>query len=319
MISVVAFDFTAREERTVSADEARAVCDRGGYCWLDMSADDPAATEKCLRDLGVNELARSEVLGPDREGRYDVYEDCLHFAVTEGRVEDGRLSTSHVDIVLAKGFLITFHRKDSDFVRQMKKTYREDFLKFAKTPGFLLYEIGDHLTERYRRALHNFAEAVEQTQLKLFGEVDDQIFRHVADLTSDILVLRKITLASRELFHELAARKSPFIPEGTQPFLENLAGALDRLGGDLTTEREVLNETLNLYMGMVSHKTNKIVNRLTVISTIFLPLSFLCGVYGVNLQGVPEFSWKFGYLFFWMLCVVIAGSLLLWMRKRSWL
>jgi hypothetical protein len=101
-------------------------------------------------------------------------------------------------------------------------------------------------------------------QLQLFGQVDDDIFRHVSLLTQDILVFRKIVLASRELMHELASRKSAFVSETTQPFLENMAGALERLGGDLTTEREVLNETLNLYMGMVSHRTNKVVNRLTV-------------------------------------------------------
>jgi magnesium transporter len=322
----VGFDFARRTEEEVAPAVLGAALARGLFCWVDVDCggcpDKEADCRRCadvLAALGINDLARSEVMGPDREGRYDVYEDCLHFAVTEGRLEGSRLKTTHVDIVLSERFLVTFRRTESDFIKQMRRTYREDFLKFAKTPGFLLYEIGDHLTERYRRALHGFGEAVEQTQLKLFADVDDDIFRHVADLTSDILILRKITLASRELFHELGTRKSPFIPEATQPFLENLAGALDRLGGDLTTEREVLNETLNLYMGMVSHKTNKVVNRLTVLSTIFLPLSFLCGVYGVNLKGVPEFGWEQGYLFFWSLCLVIAGTLLLVMRRRKWL
>ena len=319
MIQVIALDFTAKTEQSIPPADARRAADEGRFCWVDMTADEPEACGQFLRAMGINEIAIAEVLGPDMEGRYDVYEDCLHFAVTEGRLAEGRLTTTHVDIVLSEKCLIMFRRKESDFVKQMKKTYREDFLKFAKTPGFLLYEIGDHLTERYRRALHNFAEAVEQTQLKLFAEVDDEIFRHVADLTSDILVLRKIVLASRELFHELATRKSPFIPEATQPFLENLAGALDRLGGDLTTEREVLNETLNLYMGMVSHKTNKVVNRLTVISAIFLPLSFCAGVYGVNLKGVPEFEWEHGYLYFWALCLLMATGLIAYMRRRKWL
>lgn len=319
MIQVVAFDFERKSETSIPPAETRAACERGLFCWIDLTADDPSATLDFLLDLGINEVAAREVLGPDREGRYDVHPDCLHFAVTEGRLENERLATSHVDVILTQRFLLTFRRGEAEFISQMRKTYREDFLKFARTPGFLLYEIGDHLTERYRRALHNFGGAVEKTQLNLFKEVDDAIFRHVAELTSDILMLRKVVLSSRELFHELATRRSPFIPEPTQPFLENLAGALDRLGGDLTTEREVLNETLNLYMGMVSHKTNKVVNRLTVISVIFLPLSFLCGVYGVNLQGVPEFEWSQGYAFFWSLCILIAGSLILFMRRSKWL
>jgi magnesium transporter len=272
-----------------------------------------------LAALGINALAREEVLGPDREGRYDVYEECLHFALSEARMREGRLFTGHVDIVLGTRYLVTFRRRDVEFVRQMRRTYREDFLKFAQSPGFLLYEIGDHLIESYRRTLRGFADAVEEAQLQLFGEVDDGIFRHVSTLTQDILIFRKVVLASRELFHELATRKSAFISETTRPFLESMAGALERLGSDLTTEREVLNETLNLYMGMVSHRTNKVVNRLTVISAIFLPLSFLCGVYGMNLKNIPETTWSYGYAYFWALAIGIAALLLITMKKRGWL
>jgi magnesium transporter len=319
MISVIAFDFANRREQSIPAAELQPALDRGLFCWVDMEADDPAACEQCLKDLGINDIARAEVTGPDVEGRYDVYEDCLHFALTEGRAENGRLVTSHVDIVLSARFMVTFHRRDAEFLKQMRRTCREDFQKFAKTPGFLLYEIGDHLSDRYRRTLQSFADSVEQTQLKLFSEVDDVIFKKVADLTADILVLRKAVMAARELFHELAARKSPFVPEATQPFLQNMAGAMERLGGDLTTEREVLHEMLQLYMGMVSHKTNKVVNRLTVISMIFLPLGFLCGVYGMNLKNIPETGWEYGYLFFWLLVVLLSCGLVLFMRRRKWL
>lgn len=326
MITTIEFDFDARRERAIEPAGIRSALDRGLYCWIDMDCsicpekgDICARCRDCLQVLGVNEIARAEVLGPDREGRYDVYDDCLHFAVSEAKLVEGRLVTAHVDVVLGQQYLVMFRRRETDFVKSMRRTYREDFAKFAKSPGFLLYEIGDHLTEMYRRTLRDFQAVVEQVQLRLFTDVDDEIFRQVADLTQDILLFRKVVLASRELLHELASRRSPFVSETTQPFLENMAGALERLGGDLTTEREVLNETLNLYMGMVSHRTNKVVNRLTVISAIFLPLSFLCGVYGVNLKGVPEFEWDFGYAFFWGLCLTIASALLFYMHRRKWL
>ncbi len=326
MITAVQFNFDTKEESNIPVEDVEAALDRGAFCWVDMdcsaSPDEPAAhqaCESCLRRLGVNELAVREALGPDREGRYDVYDDCLHFAVTEAKILDGRLSTSHVDIVLGARYMVSFRRRKADLIAQMRRTYREDFRKFAQSPGFLLYEVADHLTETYRRSLQGLAEAVEQVQLQLFGEVDDGIFLKVSTITQDLLALRKVVTASRELFHELASRRSPFVNPTTQPFLENMAGTLERLSDDLTTEREVLNEMLNLYMGMVSHRTNKIVNRLTVISVIFLPLSFICGVYGVNLQGVPEFSWRYGYQFFWAVCAVIASALVLFMRRRKWL
>jgi magnesium transporter len=326
MITIVGLDFSTKQERAVTPGELPGLLASGLFFWVDVDCahcpDQGPQCGKCealLRTLGMNDLALAEVLGPDREGRYDVYEDCLHFAVSEAKLIENRLQTAHVDVVLGERFMVTYRRREADFVKQMRRTYRDDFVKFARSPGFLLYEIGDYLVESYRRTIRSFQESVEQVQLQLFGEVDDDIFRHVAELTQDILVFRKIVLASRELMHELATRRSPFVSETTQPFLDNMAGTLERLGGDLTTEREVLNETLNLYMGMVSHRTNKVVNRLTIISAVFLPLSFLCGVYGVNLQGVPEFGWKFGYAYFWGLCLIIAAVLMYFMRRRKWL
>src|SRR4029450_11390586 len=103
---------------------------------------------------------------------------------------------------------------------------------------------------------------------------------------------------------------SPFIAESTQPFLDRMVGTLERLGSDLAVEREILAETLNLYMGIVSHRTNRVVNRLTVISMVFLPLTFLCGIYGMNFDVLPELHWQWGYALFWGAAIAIAVSLL---------
>ena len=121
--------------------------------------------------------------------------------------------------MLGERYIVTFRRHAAELIARMKRVYREDFRKFAQSPGFLLYEIADHLTETYRRALQGFAAAVEQAQLKLFGEIDDDIFRQVATLTQDILGLRKVVTAAREIFHELATRRSPFVSETTRPKL----------------------------------------------------------------------------------------------------
>ena len=323
MLTAVQFNFPAKQEKTILPGEIRAACEAGLFCWLDAQCE-AGSTEldevgKVLRDIGINDQAVSEVLGKDVEGRYNVYDDCLHFALTECRVENGRLVSAHVDIVLAARFIVTFRRHEVDFVRQMKRTYREDFFKFAQSPGFLLYEIGDHLIEVYRRTLREYSNVGEQIQLQLFGDVNDEIFRQVAELKSDILVFRKVLLASRELMHELATRKSPFISDTTQPFLENMAGTMERLGSDLSTERDVLSETLGLYMGMVGHRTNKVVSRLTVVSVIFLPLGFLVGVYGTNFSNIPGAAAPGGFFAFCLATFSLGLLFVAVMKRLKWL
>ncbi len=323
-MTAIEFDFEARAERAIDASAARAACEAGRYCWIDVDATaDPAAARTVLHQMGVNEHAIDEAFGPDVDGRHDLYDDCLHVAVTSAAYADGSLSHSHVDIMIGERYLLTLRRGPVEFIDHVKRTYRQDFLKFAKTPSFLLYEYFDHLIESYKRALRGLEGQVEHVQRQIFGDVDDRIFAEAAGVTRDLLSLRKIMLGAREVLHELTSRQTPFVYASAVPSLERLAAALERLVADITVERESLAETLNLYMGIVSHRTNRVVNRLTVVSMVFLPLSFLAGVYGMNFSpdaggSMPELGWRHGYFFFWVVAIAIAVSLLTYMKRRRW-
>lgn len=319
MLQIVEFDYATRQDRACPPAEAPAAVAAGRYCWIDADAADREEADRLVTRLGIPDHVRAEVFGPDREGRFDVHEGCLHLAVNEARFEAGRLEAVPVDLVLAAGFMFTYRVRPARFVSGMRETCHEDFVRFSRSPGFLLYEAGDHLLNAYRQALRQAATAVQALQAKLFGETDDAAFRDVAALTSDLVALRRIVLAARDVFHELATRRSAFVTDTTQPFLGRIAQTLERLADDIAGERAVLSEALNLYLGLVSHRTNRIVNRLTVLSMIFLPLSFLCGVYGMNFEHMPELAWPYGYLLFWCAVVALGGSLLHLVRRKRWI
>jgi magnesium transporter len=317
--TVVEFDFESRKERTISADDARAACDGGRCCWIDVLLDDPQQAEVLLKQMGVNPVAIEAVLTEPMGGRCDVYEDCLHTAVSAPRFEDGHLRFSYVDMILGERYIITVRRARVEFIEQSRKNYQHFFQRFAQSLGFLLFEFWDQLVDSYRKALLKLEDEVGTVQANILGEMDDRIFGRVAEVTHHLLLLRKSILADREVLEQLAVRKSTFVASTTQPYLANMVGTLERLGSDLTVEREILAETLHLYLGVVSHRTNRVVNRLTMISAIFLPLTFLCGVYGMNFTYLPEKDWDYGYLFFWLLAAGIAGGLLALFRLRRWL
>lgn len=318
-ITVVEFDFENRRERTIPMEEARAACDKGLCCWIDVDLGDGRIAEKALRQMGVNDVAIEEALTHPRGGRYDVYDKCLHAALAAPRFANGRLSVSYVDLVIGERFIITLHRGRVDFLEQMRRSYQHFFITFAETLGFLLFELWDRLIDSYRKGLLKLEDEVEQIQSCILGELDDSIFQRVAEVTQNLLTLRKNVLADREVLQELALRRSRFVSPSTQPYLSNMVGTLERLASDLRTEREILAETLNLYLGIVSHRTNRIINRLTLLSAIFLPLTFLCGVYGMNFRILPELEWEFGYLFFWVLVVLITGGLVTFIKIKHWL
>ena len=161
-------------------------------------------------------------------------------------------------------------------------------------------------------------EQVERMQNELRGaNVDAGVFGRISDLGADLLHFRKILLPARAVLTDLSTRRTLFISETTQSFLHNMVGTLEHVLQDLLVDRDILTESLNLHMSLVAHRTNEVMKRLTVVSVVFLPLTFLCGVYGMNFQNFPELQWPYGYAFFWLVVAAIVTVLLLLMRRAK--
>jgi magnesium transporter len=141
----------------------------------------------------------------------------------------------------------------------------------------------------------------------------------VSHIGANLLHFRTVLAPARSILHELSSRRSVFISEATQAALANMVGLVDHILQDVMVDRDILAQSLNLHMSMVSHRTNRVMNKLTVISVIFLPLTFLCGVYGMNFVRFPELHWRYGYLFFWLLTAAIVGILVVILRKNRML
>jgi len=317
---VVAFDFVNKQERVVTVEEMiTSGLSSDWFYWIVLEPGEQQAATTILQRLGTPSTVSESLLGPQLEGRFDIHDHGYHFSITEAWYSQGALRSGITEFLLAEKYLVVMLSGPSPVMDQIRRIYREDFHKFAKSSGFLLYEVASRLLDAYRKTFQQFATEVERVQLTLFGEVTDDIFLTVSKLTADILSFRRMVLSSRDLLNELATRKSVFVSETTQPMLGVHSDRMERLGDELDSERNVLTETLNLYMGMVSHRTNKIVNRLTIFSMIFLPLSFLCGVYGMNFEVMPELGWKYSYAIFWMLASGFVLSFVWFIKKSNWI
>ena len=318
-MQIVAFDFAAKQERTLGEGEWPARAEAGLFYWITASAEEQSRLQEALARIGAAPALAQLLQAPQPEAHYELYEDAIHFTLSEVRVEGPALKSGALGFLLGENFLAALVPGPSAVLEKIQRIYRDDFRKFARSSGFLLYELGSHLLESYRRVFQHYTAEAERLQLRLFGKVTDGIFAEVADLTGDILAFRRTVLSARDLFNELATRKSAFVAESTQPSLDILSDRMERLGADVAGVRSVLNETLNLYMGMVSHRTNRIVNRLTIFSMIFLPLSFLAGVYGMNFEVLPELRWRYAYPAFWLVVAVFVAAFVVFVRKKKWI
>jgi magnesium transporter len=329
--SIVELDFKAKTHRRLTLDELQAtiepasdgpyralVTEPGRFVWIDIDVTDVEEARRivcglalCAPELVEDALTREPAT---QLGRYD---DYIHLVLSGCRLVGHKFELERVDAIMGERFLLTLHRGQPVFLEAVRKSYIADFIRFAQSPSFLLYELYDHLIDNYLAVHKKFEERVEQVQTRLIGDVDEGVFAEASELGSDLLHLRKVVLPARAVLTDLSTRKSPFVSEATQPFLGNMVGTVERVLQDVLVDRDILSGSLNNYMSMVAHKTNRVMSKLTVVSIIFLPLTFLCGVYGMNFDVLPELHWENGYGFFWLAVLVIVAGLIYLMRRNK--
>jgi magnesium transporter len=316
-VTVAEFDFQNKLVRTCTFEEGCSAMESGRFAWIDIDSEDPAEARRLIESLGVIDQATIDsALKNEPSTQHARFDDYIHLVVSGCRQRGGKFDLERVDVVIAEKFFLTVHKGPVAFLSAVRRDYRSDFLRFARSPSFLVYELWDHLIENYLSVQKVMEERVEHLQHELSsGVVDDAVFARISELGADLLHFRKVLLPARSVLTDLSSRRSLFISEATQPFLSNMVGTLEHVLQDLLVDRDILSESLNLYMSVVSHRTNKVMNRLTVVSVVFLPLTFLCGVYGMNFDVLPELHWQRGYLYFWLVVLVIAAGLVTLMRR----
>jgi len=316
LVAITSLDFKTKQHKKLLPDEITAAMESGAFVWIDI---DIARVDDARALIANLNLVAPEIVedAMSREPATQIarYDDYIHLVLSGCRLQGHKFDLERVDAVMGERFLLTLHKGKPVFLEAVRKSYIADFIRFAQSPSYLLYELWDTLIDNYLSVHKAFEERVEQVQARLIGDVDEKVFGDASELGSDLLHLRKIVLPARAVLTDLSTRKSPFVSEATQPFLANMVGTIERVLQDVLVDRDILSGALNNYMSMVAHKTNKVMSRLTVVSIIFLPLTFLCGVYGMNFNILPEKEWEYGYLYFWGLTAVIVVGLLFLMRR----
>jgi len=315
LVTIVELDFKTKHHLRIAPDDVRAAMADGKFVWIDI---DVAQTEEARQLLSRLDLCAPEIVEDalTREPATQIarYENYLHLVLSGCRLAGHKFDLERVDAMMGENFLLTLHKGQPVFLEAVRKSYMHDFVRFAQSPSFLLYELWDHLIENYLSVHKRFEERVDALQSRLIGSVNESIFGEASELGADLLHLRKVVLPARAVLTDLSTRKSPFVSEATQPYLGNMVGTIERVLQDVLVDRDILSGSLNNYMSLVAHKTNKVMGRLTVVSIIFLPLTFLCGVYGMNFDFIPELKWEHGYALFWVAALVIVGGLVGLMR-----
>lgn len=236
------FDLQDRVERLLPPGDEFVPPAGEGFLWIDLELPAPAA---------VDALAAAGVLPPDvdldeeRAGRvsWQPAAEHLHLSLAGARLSGDALELDRRHVLIADGVVVSLHRDLPTHFDEVRDRYRDGFARFARSHGFLLYEMAGHLADGLQWAVRGLGDRIDELRLSAAGPAGG---RDGSELLASVLLMRRILARTRDLLVELSSRRSPFVPETTQPFLHDMADRLDGLMADLAFSRDVLDEALRL-------------------------------------------------------------------------
>jgi len=319
-------DFRDRSHGSLKLDAIPAEVAAGRFVWLDVdltAADAPDVRRSLPATLislpPVADLLTAGCCQAVNDGHtvssLQRTDDTIHIRLVGAQETSHELVSEFLDIVITDGVLATFRHGPSGVLDAVRRDYISDFERHAATPSFLIYEFWDKQIDQFLTVQSRLDEEVETIRLALRQSADEATLTRLADVSSRLLALRKRVLPARRVLEELVARKTTLVSEATLTFLSKMIDTLERLLADITANREILESAMNFSLTVMTHRTNMTMNRLAVVSTIFLPLTFLCGVYGMNFEVMPELEWRHSYTMFWVVSAIITVTLTIALRR----
>jgi magnesium transporter len=232
---------------------------------------------------------------------------------------EGALHTDQVSMFLGRTTLLTFqdvHRSDLDPIRERIRTPGSRLRE--NDASFLLYVVLDGIVDRYFPILEGYSERLEEMEEELLDRPSQGLLQQIHAIKRELMLIRRAAWPMREVIAVLQRDKHEVLSETSQTYMRDVHDHCGQIIDLIDTYREIANANAETYISVVSNRTNDVMKVLTVIGTIFIPLTFLAGVYGMNMP-IPENQSPFAYPLFWGVCVALAGGMIAWFRHRGWL
>jgi magnesium transporter len=316
----VTYDAAEGLKEDVPVDRLPALIKTGDrVVWVDLSAPTKDEAGILSSVFGFHALAVEDCETRRNHPKIDDYRDYLfilsHGVHPESSMREFR--TRQLCLFLGPNYLVSYHKEKSASVEHALESARKNHRVISEGPGAILYNILDFQVEQYFPVIENFQKTIDVLEEKLFQRSTSEILNEVFMVKKALMRLRRISGHQREILTRLTRGEFALIDERSAMNLRNVYDHLVRITDLADTYRELLVDALSAHMSMVSNRTNEIMRALTVIATLFIPLTFIAGVYGMNFEHMPELRWKYGYLYAWCLMIAVAAGMYWFFRKRG--
>ncbi len=294
-----------------------------GVTWLNVAGlHDSDLIETLGERLTLHPLVLEDIANTSQRPKVEDYEEFFFIVLKmlEYEQTEGQVQVEQVSLVLGENYLLSFQEDESDVFDPVRARLRNGVGRLRKFGAdYLAYALIDAIIDNYFVILEMVGDEIEQIEEQVAEHPERRPLPAIYRLKREMIALRRAVWPLREVIATLQHSESPLIQPGTVIYLRDVYDHTIQIMDTIESMRDLLSGMLDVYLSVLSNHMNEIVKVLTIFSTIFIPLTFLAGVYGMNFRYLPELGWRSGYLLFWLVSGGIALTMLLYFRRKHWL
>lgn len=307
-------------------DELEPWLERPGVLWLDVAGLGDASILRDLADrLSMHRLALEDVVNVHQRPKLEEYADTL-FVVARVVESDENLASEQISMHIEDGLVVTFQTDASTLFDPVRARIRSGKGKIrGRGADYLAYALLDAAVDAHFPILEAIGTRLEDIEDAVSSVAREAAIHDIHRIKRDVMMVRRVLWPSRDMLHAMLREGTPTVTDETRPYLRDCYDHAVQLMDLVENFREVSSGLMDLHLSMVSYRMNEVMKVLTIISTIFIPLSFVAGLYGMNFDtenseyNLPELGWRFGYFACLGVMSTIAIAMLLYFRRIGWI
>jgi magnesium transporter len=329
-ITVIDYDQTNYQEKTVTkVEECFPYKDSPTITWINLSGiHDVKIIEKLGQHFGLHPLILEDVVNTGHRPKLEET-DAFIFTVLNMlylKPDNHDVLSEQVSIIFGNNYVISFQEKPGDVFDAVRERIKKTVprVRFLGA-DYLAYALIDAIVDHYFVVLESIGERVESLEEKLVVHPVSEHLNTIHSLKRELVFIRRAVWPLREVVGGLDRLETPLVHDSMRMYLRDLYEHTVQVIDTVETFRDMVSGLLDIYLSSVSNRMNEVMKVLTIIATVFIPLGFLAGVYGMNFDtsvspfNLPELGYRYGYPFFWLLVLIIGGALLWFFRRKRWL
>lgn len=324
-ITISLFSYDESEIQEHHSDQLEECLDRIDHTKVNWINIDGLSNVDLIKNVGthfnLHPLLLEDILNVEQRPKFEEYDSHLFFTIKMFQAgENGRIDYEHLSFVLGNNIVISFQETTEDVFNLIRERLRTAYGKIRqKKADYLFYRFVDIVVDNYYFVLDHFAEKIENLEDEVMEKAETSTLQKLQTIRKELIYLRRSVYPLRESLNGIAKSETKLLTKETERFFDDVYDHTIHVIESLEIYRDLLSGIMDLYMNTVSHKMNEIMKVLTIMASIFIPLTFIAGIYGMNFEYIPELGYRNGYFAVWVLMILIVVIMLLYFKRKKWL